>query len=189
MTSPPKYGEPGQPGHDKARFCPHSSLACARECSRSEPCKRQVDADKHRARTSPGAEAAIPLYPFDERENPTHEEVPDQGDQPEPPQAHARNTDPETSHEAAASITPSKITANQHAVRQLLVVFGSRTDREIRALYTQRQSQYDLPRQSDSGLRTRRAEMVAMNPPLVRWTGRWRERPDQRRSRIWEAVE
>ena len=82
--------------------------------------------------------------------------------------------------------TRARIKASQHAVRQLLLVHGPMTDQQMVAEYNGR---VILPKQSDSGLRSRRAELVAMKPPLVRWTGRWHREPKKRRAKIWEAIE
>ncbi|MHC5840021.1 hypothetical protein ACYTYC_09450, partial [Streptococcus pyogenes] len=45
--------------------------------------------------------------------------------------AHARHTDPETSHEAAASIGEDKIRASQQAVLMILLRFGPMTDSKL----------------------------------------------------------
>jgi hypothetical protein len=68
----------------------------------------------------------------------------------------ARATDPETSHEAAASV--QHITAKQRAVLDILTTYGPLTDEEIRNYH--RAKKY--PYQSDSGLRTRRHELVEL---------------------------
>lgn len=66
-------------------------------------------------------------------------------------EAHARWADPDTSHEAAASVTA--ITATRRAILDVLETFGPCTDEEIATFYRG-------PRASPSGLRTRRAELV-----------------------------
>ena len=71
--------------------------------------------------------------------------------------AHARNTDPETSHEAAASVKP--LWSARGAVLRMFVLFGPMCDKKLIERYGHGQ---DLltPRQSDSGIRSRRAELV-----------------------------
>lgn len=73
--------------------------------------------------------------------------------------AHARNTDPETSHEAAASLTSEKIRASQRDVLNLLTAAGPLTDEALVALYERFADQGQLVRQSPSGIRTRRKEL------------------------------
>lgn len=69
----------------------------------------------------------------------------------EEPRAVARRTDPETSWEAAASVTD--IRSSQAEVLSLFTRHGSMTDEQAWAAYTGTQSM--------SGLRTRRSELVA----------------------------
>lgn len=75
--------------------------------------------------------------------------------------AHARRTDPGTSHEAAASLTPKALTASQVAVLCLLA-YKARpmADEEWMAHYTARDVPFEVPAQSPSGLRSRRAALV-----------------------------
>lgn len=63
----------------------------------------------------------------------------------------ARRTDPHTSHEAAASVTETTITATKQAILGVLEAFGPATDGRIRELVG--------GTVSDSGLRTRRREL------------------------------
>lgn len=74
--------------------------------------------------------------------------------------AHARRTDPETSHAAARSVTD--LTAKQTAVLTLLRDFGPLTDLELVEKYGTAAQGFPgvFPRQSTSGLRTRRHELV-----------------------------
>lgn len=95
-----------------------------------------------------------------------------------PPQARARHTDPETSHEAARSVT--KIRESQLAVLNIIIDWGPMTDEQI-AL---RAEQVGLT-QSPSGLRTRRSELVALD--LVKHVGFSRTRAN-RRTRRWEVI-
>ncbi|MDQ3678639.1 MAG: hypothetical protein M3401_17880 [Actinomycetota bacterium] len=66
--------------------------------------------------------------------------------------AHARRTDPWTSHEAAASV--SSLSRKQIAVLGCFRRHGRMTDEELR-------HNYDGEPQSPSGLRTRRHELAA----------------------------
>jgi hypothetical protein len=76
-------------------------------------------------------------------------------------QAHARRTDPPTSHAAARSIASEKIRASQKAILMLLEARGPLTDEEIATRYAQtsRMLPDHFPPQSPSGLRTRRSEL------------------------------
>lgn len=98
--------------------------------------------------------------------------------------AHARNTDPWTSHAAAATITPTKMRKTQAAVIAILKERGPSTDAEIAASY-QTVQLLGAPPQSASGLRTRRAELVAAG--LVVDTGTTRELPTGNRGKVWAA--
>lgn len=71
---------------------------------------------------------------------------------------HARNTDPETSHEAAASIPEDVQRASQQEVLSLLRRYGSMTDKHILEAHTM----YGSNQYSDSRLRTARKELVDM---------------------------
>lgn len=92
------------------------------------------------------------------------------------PRAIARNTDPETSHEAAISV--SGIRVSQQHILDALRSYGPATDEEI------------FPRLpvpiSPSGARTRRAELVAMG--LVRDSGARRTTATGRKTIVWRAV-
>jgi hypothetical protein len=94
------------------------------------------------------------------------------------PRAHARRGDPWTSHAAAASVTG--IRKSQQSVLDVLKELGPLTDEEIRLNYKK------LPRQSDSGLRTRRDELVALGK--VRDSGRCRRLKSGRLAKVWEAL-
>jgi len=90
----------------------------------------------------------------------------------------ARNTDPETSHEAADSV---KMRRNQKAVLQVFKDDPSGfTDWELVRVYPEYK---ELPVQSESGLRTRRKELVEQG--LVIDTGRKQRLPSGRRAIIW----
>ena len=76
--------------------------------------------------------------------------------------AHARHTDPETSHAAAQRVT--EITERQRSVLRLIPIDRGVTDPYIESAYNQarRVARDVTPAQSESGLRTRRAELVEL---------------------------
>ena len=69
----------------------------------------------------------------------------------------ARNTDPHTSHAAAASVTLETLTQTQALVLQMLQTHGAMTDEQLCMRMAEDQR---LP-VSVSGVRTRRSELVA----------------------------
>lgn len=100
-------------------------------------------------------------------------------DEPEPeaaePKAHARRTDPSTSHEAARKFTAKKLTEVQE---QVLLLFKTRrelTDWELEQAFNF----------SGSTHRTRRSELVERG--LVRNSGRRKFQANSNRI-IWEIV-
>lgn len=99
-----------------------------------------------------------------------------------PPETRARRTDPGTSHEAARSVTP-KVRASQQAVHAFLLKHGPATDEEWVAAY---QADPEYPRQSVSGLRSRRNELHEQG--RVRDTGQKATLQSGRRAIIWRAV-
>ncbi len=92
----------------------------------------------------------------------------------------ARSTDPWTSHEAAESITG--LTEKRRAVLFILNRYGPMTDTDISFRYGQHE---ELPRQSASGLRTRRSELVERE--RVFNTGDVIVLKSNRRSIVWSA--
>lgn len=78
------------------------------------------------------------------------------------PRTLARTTDPDTSHQAAASLTD--VRESQRAVHRLLRVYGPTTDETLMRLANMTGLHI-----SPSGLRTRRHELVALG--LVHDTG------------------
>ncbi|MDR7496819.1 MAG: hypothetical protein QN174_07670 [Armatimonadota bacterium] len=99
------------------------------------------------------------------------------------PRAVARRTDPDTSHEAAASLPAQQVRASQEAVLDCLRRYGAMTDEQIAARYEASRRQYGWPAQSPSGLRTRRAELVDQG--LVEDSGLRRELASGRRAIVW----
>lgn len=79
---------------------------------------------------------------------------------PSDEQAHARRDDPDTSHDAARSVR--NMTAKQEAVYRLFLRHGPLCDEDVRVLYRRARIEdaANFPLQSDSGMRTRRCELV-----------------------------
>lgn len=98
----------------------------------------------------------------------------------------ARTTDPDTSHEAAASLDDPQIRASQEAVLTVLAAIGPSTD-HVLARYYERAVQcgIDIPFQSPSGLRTRRKELTRMGRIVD--SGIRDVTPSGRRAIVWVA--
>lgn len=76
-------------------------------------------------------------------------------------QPRARLTDPEESHDAAASVRD--LTEKQGAILSCLELVGRPlTDPEIRQIYERDREAEGWPQQTESGLRTRRNELVKL---------------------------
>lgn len=102
-----------------------------------------------------------------------------------PDVAHARRSDPVTSHEAAASIPSEKIRLSQEAILTVFRRFGPMYDEELQERYGRAQLQLNLPVQSESGIRTRRSELVTKG--RLRDSGRKVTPPGKsRRTIVWE---
>ena len=91
--------------------------------------------------------------------------------------ARARNTDPVTSHEAAESV--DDVTVTQEFILRVLQK-KPRSDSELIEAYRNYKT---APRASESGIRSRRAELVAKG--LVADTDRRDVLPSGRRSIVW----
>jgi hypothetical protein len=76
--------------------------------------------------------------------------------------ARARRTDPKTSQRAAASV--QRVRDNQQAVLKILEIYGPLTDEQLVGLYgrASQNNEHRFPKQSPSGLRTRRHELVEL---------------------------
>jgi len=96
----------------------------------------------------------------------------------------ARRTDPETSHDAAASVAPTQ-RPSQAAVLYVLRTNGPITDTGLIGVYQLYARADVLPQQSESGIRTRRKELVTAG--LVRAAGRV-TLPSGRAAITWECV-
>lgn len=93
--------------------------------------------------------------------------------------ARARTTDPKTSHDAAASV--ADVTKTQEFILKALV--RPRTDTELVEAYLKTKG---APLASESGIRSRRAELVKAGRVVD--SGRKVILPSGRRSIIWERT-
>jgi len=101
-------------------------------------------------------------------------------------QLRVRRTDPETSVEAAQSVQ-DKIRESQAAVLLVLSTYYPEgcTDTELIIMYRMQSNRLAIPRQSESGIRTRRKELVERG--LVEDTGKRDILASGRRSIIWKV--
>lgn len=97
----------------------------------------------------------------------------------------ARRTDPQTSHDAAASVD---LRGSHRAVLRLLDSYGPMTDEELVAKYVKNMTQLALPRQSESGIRTRRKELTTMDPPQVVDSGEKKALKSGRKAIVWRLA-
>lgn len=100
------------------------------------------------------------------------------------PQARARRGDPDTSHAAAASVDSLRDKAR--GVLTVLWHYGPGTDEQLAGRYALMRAYDEVPEQSPSGLRTRRAELVGLG--LVRDTGERRAISTGRHAIVWAAA-
>lgn len=100
-------------------------------------------------------------------------------------EAHARRSDPQTSHEAAKSV--KKITATQSAILAVLQV-SAKTDELLILCYHSRSAKHpDLyPKASPSGIRSRRAELVRLG--YVKDSGRTAQISTGRQATVWSVA-
>ena len=116
------------------------------------------------------------------------------------PLVRARNTDPDTSHEAARTVRNQGFVHN--LIINLLSTYGPMTDEEIRSAYERHRTNAlagrnalgiiaegvgHWPSISASGLRTRRSELVRYFG-RVRDSGKRRTLPTGRKAIVWELV-
>lgn len=101
--------------------------------------------------------------------------------------AFARATDPLTSHQAAASVT--NISATQAAILKILS-FGPMTDETLIYYYDQQirmgADSRDFPRASESGIRSRRAELVRL--ALIEDSGLREKLQSGRKAIVWTVA-
>lgn len=95
---------------------------------------------------------------------------------------HARNTDPRTSILAAESSTALQQTKTQLAIMAILE-HGDATDTEIIRTYQDLVEFGDAPQASDSGIRSRRSELVKAGK--VEDSGLRRRTPAGRLTIVW----
>jgi hypothetical protein len=100
-------------------------------------------------------------------------------------EAHARRGDPVTSHEAAASIKSEEIRRSQQAVLQCFRWHGPMHDVALVKHYMADAGtgSADFPKQSESGIRTRRSELVTKG--VLEDSGQKAVLPSGRRAIIW----
>lgn len=116
---------------------------------------------------------------------PPHDPTADLAEQLEPG-AVARNTDPLTSHQAAASVD---VTKGQQRVLDALALRPDVdwTDEQFARWFEQRAMVMKTPvGMSPSGLRTRRAELIELG--LIEWTGDKRPLASGRLSQVWRLA-
>lgn len=97
--------------------------------------------------------------------------------------AHARHTDPSTSHEAAASVR------NETATQKIILSFleaSPMTDEELVNAYQNGADRFGfIPHASDSGIRSRRAELAAASKVFP--VG-YKKTKSGRKAIVWEAA-
>lgn len=100
--------------------------------------------------------------------------------------AGARATDPETSRLAAQSLRPDRMRETQRVIVEILHRFGPACDEDIAVYANQLASLDEAPKQSPSGLRSRRAELVAAG--IVRDSGERTKTSSGRQTIVWELA-
>jgi hypothetical protein len=101
-------------------------------------------------------------------------------------EANARSTDPGTSHAAARSITAENMKESQRAVLDCFDRYGPMHDERFLAVYSEVRNSHGWPQQSESGLRTRRSELV--DSRWMRDTGQTVTLPSNRQSTVWHIT-
>jgi hypothetical protein len=91
----------------------------------------------------------------------------------------ARKTDPQTSHDAAKSV--KDVSKTKQAILRLLRKHQS--DMQLVANYSKLARQNKAPRASESGIRSRRAELVKLG--LVKDTGKRDKSASNRQMIVW----
>lgn len=98
--------------------------------------------------------------------------------------AHARNTDPETSHAAAASVR------DLYGVKQGIadiLNWRALTDEQLVTAYQNAQVEFEYPEATPQSIRSRRAEMV--RDGFVEWSGDKEQLKSGRWARVWKLVD
>ena len=94
--------------------------------------------------------------------------------------AHARTTDPQTSHQAARSVN---VTRGQQIVLNEFLMYHQMTDEQLIEALKIRQDSCPDARLSDSGARSRRAELVTIG--ILKDTGHRTTTAAGRKTTIW----
>jgi len=94
--------------------------------------------------------------------------------------AHARTTDPQTSHQAARTVN---VTRGQQIVLNEFLMYHHMTDEQLIEVLKIRQGSCPDARLSDSGARSRRAELVAIG--ILKDTGHRTTTAAGRKTTIW----
>lgn len=116
-----------------------------------------------------------------------HQDEPAPVRKPLADKANARRTDPVTSHAAAESLTSTQLRKTQTAVQACFVKHGAMHDEALVAVYQATCLAEGWPQQSESGLRTRRSELV--DAEMLRDTGRTVTLQSGRSSIVWNLNE
>lgn len=98
----------------------------------------------------------------------------------------ARTSDPATSHEAARSVRMTLTQRQGDVLRVLRRHRGGLTDAALVAMYRGEEKRGVVTRQSESGIRTRRSELVAQG--RVRDTGLRAMTASRRNAIVWSAA-
>lgn len=98
----------------------------------------------------------------------------------------SRETDPDTSRQAAASLSAERMRETQRVIVDILDRFGPACDEDIAVYARQLESLGEAPKQSPSGLRSRRAELVAAG--IVRDSGDRTKTSSGRQTIVWELT-
>lgn len=100
------------------------------------------------------------------------------------PVAHARTTDPDTSHEAAVKI--GELNPRRAAVYEALGRFGPVTHDELSDQYAGDRIVFGWPEQTPQSVRSRCAELVKLG--LVEWNGDHGTTSTGGKSKRWRVV-
>lgn len=98
---------------------------------------------------------------------------------------HTRNSDPHTSHLAALSESDPEHTSRTKEAILVILKYQAMTDSEMIRVYRDLVEFGDAPKASDSGLRSRRSELVAAG--LVEFAG-FGVSDLGRKSIVWQTV-
>ena len=101
--------------------------------------------------------------------------------------ANARRSDPVTSHAAAASIPTQKIRESQSAILSCFKLLGPRHDTLLVSCYEAQRVEQQWPKQSPSGIRTRRKELVSAG--FLEDSGERQRLDSGRMSIVWQVAQ